>query len=149
MPAILLNLLPLLKSNWKLIAVVLILLGAFGTGWKVNGWRLETRYAEEASAREEAVREELTRRIEQMRATFNQQVTVIERQRDALNAKLAEISAANDALSAEIESTPLVKPTTDVTCIDNETGIAHEQPPNPFSGDFVRLWNSAGRVRND
>lgn len=150
MPIFLLNLLPILKKNWKIIAVIAVVVATFGAGWKANGWRLESKYEGEEAKRQAAITAEIQRLEAELRREYVLQLEKVEEINDALSAEITHIRITNDALSAEINATTtLVKSTADVTCIDNETGIAHEAQPNPFSDDFVRLWNAAGGMRND
>ena len=143
-----LNLLGLVKKHWKIFAVGGVLLGAFWGGWEVNGWRLESSYAEEMAERDRIAREAAQEAMDRMRAVYEERLGIANGLATSISAKIAEIRAENDALSARIEaSSGLVKPS-DVTCIDNTTGIAHEEQPNPFGDDFVRLWNDAGGVRD-
>jgi hypothetical protein len=147
MPTFLLNLLPLVKQFKTPLLYALLAAVVFGAGWKVNGWRLESRYESEAADRAREVATAVSEAVEASRQEYLIDLQQVIDINDALHTDLAEIRSANDALSAEIETAPLV--TSSVTCTDNETGEVLEEQPNPFTDDFVRLWNDAGRLHDD
>jgi hypothetical protein len=124
------------------IAVLLV----FGMGWKVNGWRLESKHVAEEAKRAEEVQRMLLEREAQVRARWFDNLRKANELSDVLNAELAEIKTRNYALSAEIDAQSLIKAEI-ITC--PITGEKKSEPPNPFNNNFVDLWNSAGRMRND
>ena len=150
MPIWALKFLPLLRKHWRIIAVAVALCVVFGAGWKVNGWRWESRVESERAARQEAITAAVVQREAELREAFRVQQDAADAVARGLARDLHALRDRNDALQAEIDTAPLTQPlATDVTCTDNETGEIREVQPNPFSGNFVDLWNRAGRVRDD
>lgn len=139
----------LLKTYWKPLAVVAILCSAFFTGWKVNGWRLETHYEAERNERARIVQKATQEALDNLRADYEKQLLEANGLATSLSAEIAAIRQTNEALSAEIDSSTTLVKSSDITCTDNETGLVQNETQNPFSDDFVRLWNDAGRVRDD
>ena len=144
MPIFLLNLLPMLKKHWKPVAVAVVLLAAFVAGWRINGDRWEAKVATERAERQTAVTEAVLAREVELRKAWNADLRVATAVAVALESDLAEIRVRNSALSAEIDTRSLVKPTVISCDTTGETVNA-----NPFSDDFVDLWNAAGRLRDD
>lgn len=146
MPAFLLSLLPALRKHWKLLAGAAAILAVFFAGWYVNGVRWENRMMDAREKRTQAVLDAVQEARDEMVDRFKLQVALRDRHADVLTADLAAIREENTALAAEIESAGLIKPEL-ITC--DITGDKIDEPPNPFSDNFVDLWNDAGRVRDD
>lgn len=132
------------------IGVVALGIGFTG-GWKTNGWRLGEQIADQKAAVHQAYEEKRTALLAEFTVQLEQDATA----RLALSQDLRNSQAREAGLLKEVEtlqlskSDPLivvetvVETITEVVegeCIATDIVIA-----NPFSNDFVRLWNeSAG-----
>ena len=141
MPPFILGLLPLLRRNWRIFALIGLLGCVFASGWKVNGWRLENHYTEQIAERERIMREAAADANAALKQIYEARAEASQKAARQLERDLQHLRAQNADLVIEIEGARLVKPS-NVTCTDNDTGEIHEIQPNPFSDNFVDLWNS-------
>jgi len=133
-----------LRRHWKLALGVVLVAGAFGTGWKVNGWRLEEQHATERLKAVQAAREEFQRLQAEQRAAYDAQLAERDRVAEALTERLVAVRTRATELRNEVDEARLSKPEpTEGT--DSEVSCDR----NPFSGNFVRLWNDAGSLGSD
>lgn len=130
------------------IGVVALGIGFTG-GWKVNGWRLGEQIADEKAAVHQAFEIKRTELFAEFTVQREKDVTA----RLALSQDLRKSQAREAGLLKEVETLQLsksdpqivvetvVETITEVVqgeCIATEIVIA-----NPFSNDFVRLWNES------
>ena len=145
MPLFLLNLLPMLKKHWKVSAVVALVIVVFFAGWKVNGDRWEAKVAKERADRAEAVALAVAEREAELHARFKEQQLVTQNIALALQQELDRVNIEFAQTNAALDTARLVKPVETTCTTVNETGVVtHETQPNPFSDDFVNLWNDPG-----
>lgn len=116
--------------NMRTVGIVAVILAIFAAGWTVNGWRYR--------AKMEAQRAEIANDYAKQNALFMQkyreQVKRDQTAAEALSADLERVRQERRALEERLHSAAVVKDY-DQICIDGGSG-------NPFSGDFVRLWNA-------
>lgn len=134
-----------LTKSWKPIVAIASAALVFAAGWQVNGWRLknEMRKNELALARAyEARRSELL-------AEYERQAAADEAARLALSRNLEDARTRTALLEEELERTRL---TPNPAAVRVERVLvpgdcANDQPEvvlaNPFTADFVRLWNQS------
>jgi hypothetical protein len=118
---------------------VVVALGAFLGGWKVAEWRYGARLSDYKAAHAQAVADAVAAREAMLVARFQQQQAATHEVEVTLAQRLAAIRTERDAAEAELAAGPrvLIKEVqTDGEC------------RNPFSADFVHLWNH-GRVLDD
>lgn len=130
---------PFLKKYWKIGAIAIVLFGAFMAGKK---WE-EAKYARERARTAEAIAEAITKREQAIREQHQQQVEEDMLARQLLQEDLGLLRLRERDLLARIDELSLVKPVSQVViegCTEDEEIIA-----NPFSDDFVRLWNDSSR----
>lgn len=144
----LLRLLPLLRTHWRKLAGIGALVVVFAAGWTVNGWRYESQIEEERAARAEAVAEAVAKREAELIERLQGQRKATEAVSLRLSERIDELLTENADLLSDINTAPLVKPR-EVPCVDLDTGEEHASQPNPFSAEFVLLWNRAGGLRDD
>lgn len=133
-PAVIAGAVPLLRRHWKLGVGALLVLGAFGTGWKVNGWRYEAAEAD----RQAEIARVVAERTEALRAEYEALQRFSDRNAEMYESRITLLRRHSDELETELESATLSKP---ITCEKADA----DTPPgasNPFSADFVRLWNA-------
>ncbi len=110
--------------------VVLTLLGAVlaagAAGWHVNGWRLRS----EAAQREQRAAREFRRQLDKELADWKEKSARLESESQQLSTALALTRTYYEALSEEIANAELLP--APGTC----------PVRNPFSDEFVRLWNA-------
>jgi len=116
---------------WSLLAVAL---GAGVAGWQVNGWRLSSAAARDKARADRAFAAELDKRL----AAYRIKVTTLEAHSAELNTELEALRTAHSALQQEIDHVPLLPPPVGACAVRN-----------PFSDDFVRLWNAAAAQRGE
>lgn len=128
---------------WKPAAAIALLALSFGAGWQTNGWRMGEKI-ENAKAEQLAAFEK--RRSELLAAHAEQQ----ERDQAARVALSRDLEAArSDAarLAAEVETLRLTPSSPVIERVlvpgDCESGQPEVVLANPFSDDFVRLWNES------
>lgn len=130
---------PFIKKYWKLGAIAIILFASFMAGKR---WE-EAKYARERARTAEAVAEAITKREQAIREQHRQQVEEDTRAREILQEDLSLLRLRERDLLARIDQLSLVKPVSQVViegCTEDEEIIA-----NPFSDDFVKLWNESAR----
>jgi len=113
---------------WLLVGTALV----SGTlGWRVNGWRLHAAQQRAADKAEQAYRERLADDLEHWKL----QVEVLQTEAQTLRTDLTSLRKHNAALVEDI----------------NDANLLVQRGPgctgNPFSDDFVRLWNGASAPR--
>lgn len=119
---------------------------AFLSGWQINGWRLESNYAEKQIA---AV-EEWDRLNKEAQAKWKAQAEQDMEARLVLAKELQESQAVTLRLQDELDRAELVSVAPVIieklsecpTREEIETVVVNH---NPFTADFVRLWNSSSR----
>lgn len=123
----------------------------FTGGWKTNGWRLGEQIADEKAAVHQAYEEKRTALLAEFTVQLEQDATA----RLALSQDLRNSQAREAGLLKEVETLQLSKPDTLIvveTVVETLTEVVEGECiatdiviANPFSNDFVRLWNeSAG-----
>ena len=130
---------PFLKKYWKLGAIAIVLFATFMAGKK---WE-EAKYARERARTAEAIAEAITKREQAIREQHRKQVEEDALARELLQEDLGLLRLRERDLLSQINQLSLVKPATQVViegCTEDEEIIA-----NPFSDDFVRLWNESAR----
>jgi len=132
----------LLKKYWKYGALAIVLFGAFTIGKRWEAAKYEKERAEMATAVSKAI----IAREQAIRAEHQAQLLVDADARESLATDLATLRTRERDLLTMVDELSLVKPITNVVvegCEENEAG---EQVvlANPFSDDFVELWNEAG-----
>lgn len=130
---------PFLKKYWKLGAIAIVLFAAFTAGKK---WE-EAKYARERARTAEAVAVAITKREHEIREQYRKQLEEDTRARMLLQDDLSLLRLRERDLLSQIDELSLVKPASQIViegCTEDEKIIA-----NPFSDDFVRLWNDASR----
>ena len=112
----------------------------FGAGWAVNGWRLEAKFAEAQVAAIETYKG-LQKEVNER---FVAQAKVDMATRIALAEELLATRSYTEELERELESVTLTAKTPRIEQVltDGECG-AKVVIANPFSDDFVRLWNAS------
>jgi hypothetical protein len=107
-----------------------VTLAAGAAGWQVNGWRLGKAALALEAKRDRAFQAEVDRQVSEWKVK-NDNVA-------AENVKLAgdldNLRKRYNSLDQEIRHANLLPPTPVGTCAVR----------NPFSDEFVRLWNAAG-----
>lgn len=84
------------KLGIALLSVVLVLAGAFGAGWVVNGWRLEAAHAVELSEKQ-AIISDLTGKI----VTQNHAVDILaEKRANATSRRELAVQLSKDVLAS-------------------------------------------------
>ena len=131
---------PQVKLIGAAVAVSLI----FGAGWKINGWRLNAKFAKT----QEAVIADYEERQRELNEQAREQAARDETAREALSRDLQESRARTLALETELETIQLtpIDPVIERVLVPGD--CTNDQPEvvlaNPFSDDFVRLWNQSG-----
>lgn len=126
---------------WKFAAVGILLLGAFMMGKRWEQAAYEKERADIAEATSIAI---VAREAEIMRK-HKIQVQLDADARGALQADLSALRTRERELVSEIDDLNLVKPIADLQiegCAENEEGT-QVVLANPFSVDFVRVWNES------
>lgn len=125
-------------KNWKLFAALGLATALFLGGWYTNGWRWEAKFADAAIAATqeyEAIQQKLN-------AEFAAQLEVDENARRKLAAALKSTRTHASALEKEARSLRLTQSRIpDETSPTGECNV--ETIHNPFSDNFVRLWNAS------
>ena len=142
MPIFLLKYLPLVRKHWKLITCGVALVACFFAGWNVNGTRWESRMLTERAERQQVVLDAVMQREVELREAFTAQQAASDEVARTLDATIATLQADYTELTTRANTEPLVKTVTVETC----TG---EPNANPFTDNFVDLWNDAGGMRDD
>ena len=129
----------LILKYWKVGAIALILFGSFMAGKK---WEA-SKYARERARTAEAVAVAITKREQVIREQHRQQSEEDALAREILQEDLTLLRLREKDLLARVDQLKLVKPAATVVvqgCTEDDEIIA-----NPFSDDFVRLWNESAR----
>jgi len=130
------------------IGVVALGIGFTG-GWKVNGWRLGEQIADEKAAVHQAFEIKRTELFAEFTVQREKDVTA----RLALSQDLRKSQAREAGLLKEVETLRLSKPDTEIVVetvvetrtveVEGECVATSVVIANPFSNDFVRLWNES------
>ena len=127
------------------IAAAVVASVAFGAGWSVNGWRLNAIF----NKAQVAATEEFDRR---QKALYEEHAKQLERDtlaRVALSRRLQESRSTTAELTRKLESVQLSpkSPVIKTVIQPGECKDGQITPEvvlaNPFSPDFVRLWNTS------
>jgi hypothetical protein len=117
----------------------------FGSGWMVNGWRWEAKFAEMQSATIQVYE----KKQKELNAQFAEQLERDTTARMALSQMLQQTRSKAASLEIELETLSLSpsSPQIETVVLAGECKNGEEQPAvviaNPFSPDFVRLWNTS------
>jgi len=140
--------LTLLKGlNWIRIALI--------AGMAVSIFGLGYMYANQKHAEHEAdVQKQITAAVVAKEKALREEFAVtLERERVArlsLQNDLTQIREHRDSLLDRIEDAELTKPVADISCegvLENNDENVRVVLANPFTDDFVSLWNDASRGR--
>lgn len=126
-------------KHWKLVLVVVMVGAAFETGRR---WSASS-YEKERAAAATAVAEAIQKREQAIRELHQAQLELDAAARENLQNDLATLRRRELDLLLRIDELEFVKPIADVVvegCTEDDEIIA-----NPFTADFVSLWNEAGR----
>jgi len=133
-----------LKGNWKIIGVAVALGGAFYMGAK---WK-DSSYAKERIASAEAVATAIQLREAEIRRQHQIQVDIDTAARLTLQGDLSTIRQREKDLMTRVRDLSLVKPIPEIRiegCFEDDEGQT-VVVGNPFSVDFVSVWNDAART---
>lgn len=131
-------------KNTLVVAVMCLVIGGM-VGWFVNGWRLEAAFGRAQNA----ALQEYERISKEQRTEWEAQAKRDQDARIALSAKLRQARATADDLRDQVNTANLTAPAPEIAALPECP--THEQVQtvldnhNPFSRDFVGLWNSASR----
>jgi len=121
------------------VAVVLL----FGAGWQVNGWRLNAKFAKSEAAAVAAFEE---RRAELL-AEYKEKARRDQTARLALQEALDTNRTKTASLEEELARTTLTPTAPHIERVlipgDCDNGQPTVVIANPFTDDFVRLWNDS------
>lgn len=142
----------LLGANWKIIAGAAAIAAIFGAGWQTNGWRYEAQYRDA----EKEIFEQIEERRAELLAEFETTRQADDVARAALTSDLAGLRSRNTELQAQIQTASLAKTEPEVQIQWRDRVVREETdelcgPPvlaNPFSLDFVRLFNESADQRS-
>lgn len=143
MPAWIISIFPLFRQYGKYIAVVVFLVVIFYGGMRYERNKYERKELELA----QEVAEQIAQREREIRDEYAKQQEVDAEARLTLQRDLATIRQREKHLLEQLRTAELVKPA-DKVVVERIKEIPGECPQviaNPFSDDFVRLWNDASR----
>jgi hypothetical protein len=132
-----------LLKYWKFGAIGVLLFGAFMVGKK---WEM-AKYEKERARAAEAVVMAITAREKVIRDEHQAQLALDAEARTALAFDISNLRARERDLVIQINELNLVKPIQDLRiegCTEHEEGTTLVLA-NPFSSDFVRVWNESSR----
>lgn len=131
-----------IKKYWKFAALAIVLFGAFTVGKRWEAAKYEKERADMATAVSKAI----IAREKQIRIEHQAQLVVDTTARESLQTDLATLRTRERDLLGMVDELSLVKTITTVVvegCENNEEG-QRVVLANPFTDDFVQLWNEAG-----
>lgn len=136
-----------LLKKYRLIAgavVTVTLLGAvFTAGWQFNGWRLKAKMAE----RETEIAAAYEQRRAELLSEYGRQARADEEAIATLVRRLAANRQATNQLEEELRNIQLTPDDPIVERVIVPGDCENDQPEiviaNPFTPDFVRLWNQS------
>lgn len=117
----------------------------FGGGWMVNGWRWEAKFAEMQSATIQVYE----KKQKELNAQFAEQLERDTTARMALSQMLRQTRTKAAGMERELETLKLTpsSPQIETVIQAGECKNGQDKPAvviaNPFSPDFVRLWNTS------
>jgi hypothetical protein len=133
----------MILKYWKFGAVGILLMGAFLMGQR---WE-QAAYEKERTSAAEAIAVAISTREKAIRAEHQAQLAADAEARSALAFDLAGLRTRERELVSRIDELNLVKPITNLVvegCTEDEEGL-RVVLANPFSDDFVRVWNESSR----
>lgn len=132
MPGILIRMLASRGGRVSLVCALLVL-GAFGGGWQISAWRYGSKIDAMRASRAEAVASAVAAREQELRRRLLEQQRRAEEATRALSRRLQEVDDQRRVFEERLASKP-------------ETLIKEvfRDAENPFSADFVRMWNAGG-----
>ncbi len=143
--------LPVLKGlNWMRIGLIVGIASAiFGMGYMKASAVCAEREAEYERAKAVAIAD----RVRELNAEWNVRLHEEETSRAVLQGNLTIIRTHRDSLIEAIRNTQLTRPIEDVNieaCLETDDENVKLVIANPFSPNFISLWNDASRgFQND
>ena len=143
MPIWILNFVGVLRKHWKIFVAVVILLGVFFAGVKYS----DAKHARQRAYEAEQVAKAITAREQALREQHRLEMEREAEARVSLQTDLATLRQREKTLIEGIRTAQLTKPPTSLICeaIVEEDDEKKIIVANPFSSDFVRLWNETSR----
>lgn len=133
--------------NWIRIALIAgMAVSIFGLGYMYSN----QKHAEHTADVQKEITARIVAREAELRDEFAARLAVESAARNALQKDLTTIRNNRNELLDRIDEMELTKPVADIRCegvLENDDESVQIVLANPFTADFVRMWNDASRGR--